>query len=271
MFRIGIAMILCSAQLTVVADDFRLYIGGSPGYSLFNANSAELLSGAALAPFAASPGVIYSGPIPQVPAYAGAIPFAQFAPVIKTIFDDEEFGWKIYGGYHLNPYLGIEIGYTDLGTVRAYSDYSYSNNISSIPPLNVPGTITVDVITNASERVTGVFFAGSGRYPVSEKVSVSGKVGAYAWKSLLAVSLSIQRELTYATTPAVPTNSSTVGPFSSLLEDDGISLMFGLGAEYSLNERITVRGEWERFNDIRIGGNWVDMFSLGMNYHFDVM
>ena len=71
--------------------------------------------------------------------------------------------------------------------------------------------------------------------------------------------------------PVVPTNTPVVLQFSSLLEDDGISLMFGLGAEYRLNEHITVRGDWERFNDIRIGGNWVDMFSVGMSYHFNVM
>ncbi|HLB30091.1 MAG TPA: outer membrane beta-barrel protein, partial [Gammaproteobacteria bacterium] len=234
-------------------------------------NGPGLSSSVVPAVFTGSPNVIDPGAIP--PAFAGAIPYsvAQFSPVIKTSLDDEDFGWKLYGGYHLNPYLGVEIGYSDLGAVSTYSDYSYSNNIPSRPPLNVPGTITIDRITNATEKVTGFFFAGSGRYPLTEKVTLSGKLGAYAWTSLLEVNLSIHGELTYATMPVLPTNSPVDLQFSSSLEDDGISLLFGLGAEYTLNERITVRGEWERFNDIRIGGNWVDMFSLGLSYHFDVM
>ena len=274
MFRIGMLVILSSVQIVSLADDYSFYIGGSPGYSLFNANGPGLLSGAAPIAFAGgSPNVIDPGAIPQVFAATGAFPFAiaRSSPVIKTSIDDEDFGWKLYGGYHLNPYLGVEIGYSDLGAVRVNSNYSYSSNFPSRPPLNVPGTITVDEITNAAEKVTGVFFAGLGSYPLTEKVTISGKLGAYAWTSLLEVNISIHGELTYAAMPVVPTNTPVVLQFSSLLEDDGISLMFGLGAEYRLNEHITVRGDWERFNDIRIGGNWVDMFSVGMSYHFNVM
>ena len=269
MFRIGMLVILSSVQIVSLADDYSFYIGGSPGYSLFKANNLGLSTRGTPAVFTGSPNVIDPGAI----FAAGAIPFAmaQLSPVIKTSIDDEDFGWKLYGGYHLNPYLGVEIGYSDLGAVRVNSNYSYSSNFPSRPPLNVPGTITVDEITNTAERVTGVFFAGSGRYPLSEKMTVSRKLGAYAWTSHLERNLSMQAKVTYATMPVVPINTSTALQFPSLLEDDGISLMFGLGAEYRLTERITVRGEWERFNDIRIGGNWVDMFSVGMSYHFNVM
>ena len=99
---------------------------------------------------------------------------------------------------------------------------------------------------------------------LEKTISIPGDLTPYQ-------SVNIHAKVTYATMPVVPINTSTALQFTSLLEHDGISLMFGLGAEYRLNERITVRGEWERFNDIRIGGNWVDMFSVGMSYHFNVM
>jgi opacity protein-like surface antigen len=67
---------------------------------------------------------------------------------------------KLFGGYWISPYVGIEVGYTALGDLDA--------EVSNIKH-------TLDV--------RGYTAAALGRFPVSEKISLLVKGGAMRWSA----------------------------------------------------------------------------------------
>lgn len=71
-------------------------------------------------------------------------------------FDDDDIGFKLFGGYQFNPSFGAEAGYVDLGTF---------------------GTSPFDVGVNGG--ALGVW----GAIPFSENFDVHGNVGAYFWNA----------------------------------------------------------------------------------------
>ncbi len=74
-----------------------------------------------------------------------------------TNCDDEDVGFKIFGGFKFNQYVAAEVGYADLGEVTASA-------------LGISATAEVD----------GFQVAAVGSYPI-EQFSLLGKVGIYAW------------------------------------------------------------------------------------------
>lgn len=131
-------------------------------------------------------------------------------------------GWKVYGGYQLNKYLGIEGGYANLndGTART-------------------GDVTVNQDTDA--WTLGAVLS----YPVTESISVMGKVGA----AYMLTDINIKD----GTDPMIRAGS------------DGYQPNYGVGVSYALLDFLSVRAEWERFH--RDDGN-VDLMTAGMAMKF---
>jgi OOP family OmpA-OmpF porin len=132
-----------------------------------------------------------------------------------TDCDEKDTAWRILGGYQFNRYFAAELGYHDLGEVSA-------------PAGAVEGT--------AWELV------GIGAYPIVDKLSVYGKLGAY------------RGEL--EAPGAEETNSD---------------LTYGVGLQYDVLKNVGVRGEWQRYN--KMGGGAidetdVDVLSVGVVYRF---
>ena len=75
--------------------------------------------------------------------------------------DDKATVWKIFGGYQFNPYLGFELGLSDMG------DW----------PASVPGLGAA----TAKFRVFGMTLVGT--YPLSKRFDVYGKAGVFMWDS----------------------------------------------------------------------------------------
>jgi OOP family OmpA-OmpF porin len=75
-----------------------------------------------------------------------------------TSCDDEDTGFKIFGGYKFNPNFAVEGLWADLGEVSATG----------------PGG-------SASMEVDGFGAAAVGVIPLNEKFSIFGKVGAFMW------------------------------------------------------------------------------------------
>lgn len=77
-----------------------------------------------------------------------------------TEYDDddinEDWGYKVYGGYQFNSWLSGQIGYARLG--------DFASEIDS-------GDVEVD----------GFEAAAVGRWPFTDYLSAFGKVGAFAW------------------------------------------------------------------------------------------
>ena len=78
-----------------------------------------------------------------------------------TYCDDQDTGFKIFGGYKFNRYLAVEGGYVDFGKMYAYS--------------TGPG-VTTDVLVNA------YYFSGIAAIPLMGRASLFGKVGGEFWE-----------------------------------------------------------------------------------------
>ena len=78
--------------------------------------------------------------------------------------DDEDTSWKIFGGYQFNRNFALELGYADLGEVKASGP---------------GGTATIEV--------TAFELVGVGMLPLGNNFSLYGKVGLYRAETELSV------------------------------------------------------------------------------------
>ena len=147
--------------------------------------------------------------------------------------DEKSTGWKITGGYQFNQYLGAEVFYADLGK---------SELKTTVESHSISGSV----------KAKGVGIVGVATWPINEQFGLFGKAGGLYWKTEID------------TKPAVEHKSDD--------DKNGFSPMFGLGARYAFNERISVKIEWERF--LKVGdeklndGLDLDLVSAGIVYSF---
>lgn len=141
----------------------------------------------------------------------------------------DEWGGKVYGGIQFNPMFGAEVGYTDFGK----SDYSY----------NVNGATG-----RAEADAKSFYLVGTARYPVYDKINVIGKLGVAHNKNDVEAS---------GLAAAYNGDSSRNSVYASL------------GAEYAINEKVSLSLEYEHYgkNDIDIGRR-KGAVSLGARYNF---
>lgn len=126
--------------------------------------------------------------------------------------DCDSDGWKIFAGYKLNQNMAIEGAYYNLGEDTAeYNHTTYGK-------------------MHASAKSTGIGLTGVYTQPVADNFEVFGKLGAMFWD--------VEGELSQTV------NGTKV---SASDEEDGTSVLFGLGASYKFNDNWGVRGEWERY------------------------
>jgi len=151
-----------------------------------------------------------------------------------TQTDLSRSGWTPYVGYQINERLAVELGYVDLGDVTTSISgtttdvNSYLNTATAVHPTTASGW---------SARIVA-------QKAFSDKVIGMVNIGAFMWSA----------DYTLASATA-----------SKDFDDDGISLSFGLGLQYEVNDHIPVRLGWTRYN---LGGVSVHAWELGMGYRF---
>lgn len=203
--KVAVAVFSLVISLNAFAEDKGFYFGGSLGHaSIETIDESEINAG-----------------------------FAALGVTTTSEVDDNDLGWKFYGGYDFNKYIGIELAYVDLGEAE----------VSATSSAPVVGTASVDA------EADGFAFAVVARYPLNQQVDLFGKLGGFVWEVEGGASVSV--------------GGSTLALTG---EDDGNSVMFGLGAEYEFNDNIGIRAEWERFE--QVANSDVDMFSIGLEYDF---
>jgi len=84
--------------------------------------------------------------------------FCQNPLPVGTSCDDTSSTYSVFGGYQVNKYLGVELGYTDIN----------DNKVS-------------DSTTAVTWKVKGVELLGVGTIPINPYFDVYGKVGAFFW------------------------------------------------------------------------------------------
>lgn len=151
--------------------------------------------------------------------------------------DDRSTGYKVFGGYQVNPYLGIEAGFVDLG--------HFGYHASTVPA----GTLAGDM------RVKGMDLDLVGTWPLTGRLSALGRVGATSMRASDSFANTGAVTLPYAGTNP---NRRTGG------------LKAGIGLSYALTPALAVRLEAERYRLKDAVGNRgdVDLFSLGLVYRF---
>ncbi len=114
-------------------------------------------------------------------------------------------GWKVYTGYQFNKYLGAEGGYANLNDMTATT-----------------GTLRTNVNSDAWT------LAAVGTLPVTDKLSVIGKLGAAY----------VLADIRAKDGVALTQRSG----------DDSYEPYYGVGVSYALLDNLSLRAEWERFD-----------------------
>lgn len=162
---------------------------------------------------------------------------------------DHDTAWKIFGGYQFTPNLALEVGYNDFGKAKGSATFAFAN----IP---FPGT-TASGTADVAAEATAWELTGIGSWPLANRFSVYGKLGAYYGEVKATVNGTI--------------TNPPAGSFSGSMKDTNTNLTFGLGARYDITHNIAVRAEWQRFSKMGgddVGKADVDVFAIGALYRF---
>jgi opacity protein-like surface antigen len=136
---------------------------------------------------------------------------------------------KIFGGVDFSNNLGIEAGYVNF----ASQDRHFSEAMT-----NTPGGITL------TTKGYSAYVAAKYTVPINERFSAYGKLGLAHNQRKLSGSLSL---------------SDT---------DTNDNVYAGLGAEYKLNERTSVVGEYENYGKQQAFGARPGVWSAGLKFGF---
>jgi OmpA-OmpF porin, OOP family len=155
---------------------------------------------------------------------------------VTTSCDTRDTAWKAYGGYQLNKWLSGEVGYVEFGNA------TYGGTFGGAP------------FTGKTET-WGISAEAVGQFPIPvdnswlNKISILGKIGTMYWDQKLS--------------------TSGLAPSGS---DTGWGLAWGAGLQYTFNEHIGVRAEWEQFNNVGTaatgGESNIQMWTVSVNYKF---
>ena len=150
------------------------------------------------------------------------------APIGSSNMQDT--GYKLFGGYQFNRNFGVELGYFNLGK------FSYSTTTAAGP-------------LNGKYDIEGLNLDLVGTYPLSERWSVLGRLGAQ-----------------YANTRNTFSGSGLGATAKTSPSKEDTNLKVGLGLQYELNRSLFLRGEAERYrlNDGLDNRGDVNLFSLSL-------
>lgn len=154
--------------------------------------------------------------------------------------DKTDTGYKLFGGYQFNRYLGLEAGYFDLG------EASFTANV--VPTGSaLPGTF------GGTTQVKGYFLDLVGSVHFNDKLSAFARVGANHARP----------QERFTGTGSVPLTS-----YSSSEWDTNVK--YGVGLQYAFTPSWALRLEGERYRiqDGVANRDDINFISLGLVYYF---
>lgn len=148
--------------------------------------------------------------------------------------DDEDFGYKFFGGYKLNRNFAVEGGYFNLG------EFGYTATTSP------PGTATGNI------KLSGFNLDALGILPLTDKFSLFGRIGVQYAKA----------KDSFSGTGAAAGDSSA--------SKSAANYKAGVGLQYDFTDNLGLRTEWERYriNDAVGNRGDIDMISVGLVFSF---
>jgi OOP family OmpA-OmpF porin len=205
---LGLVALAVIASPLAYADDSGWYLGGNVGKSRATIDDANITSNLLTGGLTVSP------------------------PISDR---DSDTGYKIFGGYQFNKYLGLEGGYFDLGT------FGFTANTTPL------GTL------NGELKLKGLNLDLVATLPITHKFSVFGRAG-----------------VTYAETSDAFTGTGSVYVLNPNPSTRESNYKYGAGLQYAFTDNLAMRLEAERYriNDAVGSKGDIDLVSLGLIYRF---
>jgi OmpA-OmpF porin, OOP family len=147
--------------------------------------------------------------------------------------DEKDTAYKLFLGYQMNPYFGLEAGYFDLGT--------FGFNTTTVPPGTLSGQI----------KLKGVSLDLVGTAPLTDRLSVIGRLGVQNARTSDA----------FAGTGAVVITNPNPSQRST-------NYKAGLGMQYAVSPSFLIRGEVERYRINDAVGNKGDVNFVSVSLVF---
>lgn len=132
-----------------------------------------------------------------------------------TSTDSGATAGKVQLGYNLGKTFALEGGYDYLGKINFSSNATSAAGSSVIGGSKEAWLLNLDLVAKA---------------PLNEQFSIVGRIGGYYWKTKSGM-------------PNASLSTSTVN-------DSGWDYKAGIGLQYDFNQRVGMRGEFERFNGV---------------------
>ncbi|MDE2235028.1 MAG: outer membrane beta-barrel protein [Gammaproteobacteria bacterium] len=157
--------------------------------------------------------------------------------VTSVTLDKPNTGWKLYAGFQFHPNWAVELGYAELGEVTSHVTASGVLDVNQF---------VQDALDAHDFSANGVTLDLMGMVHTGP-VALFAKLGGVHYKADVKV---------YEVNSGINADRSQWGT----------GLHYSAGAMLPVYQnRVNLRGEWERF---RISGEWIDLYSLNVEYHF---
>lgn len=225
------ASIITLSVNSAIAESGKWYIGVGAGQSSYNDWASEKDMTEVRDVFGSRLGVV------------------RFEGTESAVSEDNDTGYKLFGGYSFHKNIAVELSYLNMGEVEASSSASgtfYDAMDNSLDgDLSATGKAEVDAFT----------LDASLNFPIASFAALIAKAGIY-----------------YADTTLNLDGSSTLSEetFHYSRSENSTGLHYGIGINFKLTEAIGLRAEWERLDSIEVndGKSDVDLLSAALIYNF---
>jgi hypothetical protein len=169
-------------------------------------------------------------------------------PVAESIdkFNGSDLGYRVFGGVMFGRFVGLEIGYVNLGEIEDQIELNIPPNSENCTGCR-PET---DVFLSLFDEIDGIDAFVIGALPIGERFDVFAKLGVIDWESNFKAKNTF-REQYPPSPPRDPIDNDpdgvpyvpTTEPSSYTTKTDGTDIAGGIGANYRVTDRMTIRAE----------------------------
>jgi OOP family OmpA-OmpF porin len=159
--------------------------------------------------------------------------------------DENDLGFKLFGGYLFNENFALEGGYFNMGEYTFHAEGDDG---------------TTHYTYEGSSKMHGINIDALGHLPLNERLSLTARVG---------VMYAEVKEHYYYSEGNLIVNGV---PKESNPKKRDAGFKYGLGLQYDFTPEIGVRGEWENYHlqEAIAAGADISLFSLSVVYRFGI-
>lgn len=158
----------------------------------------------------------------------------------SSSLDDSDTALGLTVGYKFSPYVAVEVAYLHLGE----ASYKASGTVSD-------GLGQFDINARITAKSKGPALSALGLWPINDAFDLYARLGVY-----------------FADTDIKATVSDGVDSLSDGVSASSENLLYGVGANWNINERWSLRLDYQMFKDVgdddKTGETDIDMISLGV-------